>query len=82
LYYIGPSAVEFLVRDYTSFPGEFAGEIFEDKMVGDLLREHQIIPSEPRLPEVFGIDFPEGGFGRPPALTPLTIDWDRLDLSA
>jgi hypothetical protein len=87
LYYLGPNAVELLVRDYTSFPGEFAGEIFEDKVVGDVLRLHQITRSEARLSEIFGVNFPVGGFGHPPELAPLTIDWQgvapmsRLDLS-
>jgi hypothetical protein len=59
-----------------SFPGEFAGELFADKIVGDVLREHQIIPSEGFfLPEIFGINFPADVQFRPPELTPLTIEW-------
>jgi hypothetical protein len=87
LYYLGPKAVECLVRDYMFFPGEFVGEIFEDKAVGDALRAHQITPSEAPLPEIFGIDFPVGGFGHPPEVAPLQIDWQgvatmsRLDIS-
>jgi hypothetical protein len=86
LYYLGPNAVELLVRDYTSFPGEFAGEIFEDKVVGDILRAHGITLSEARLSEIFGIDLLVGGY--PPELAPLTIDWQgvapmsRLDLNS
>jgi hypothetical protein len=78
LYYLGPNAVEFLVRDYTFFPGEFAGEIFEDKVVGDVLRVHHITPSEPRLLEIFGINLPVNAFGRPPELAPLAIDWQGV----
>jgi len=85
LCYLGPNAIESLVREYTYFPGEFAGEIFEDKIVGDVLRKHHITASDARLPEVFGITFPvDGSFG-PPDLAPLTIDWQGLapvDLSA
>jgi hypothetical protein len=75
LYYLGPNAVESLVREYTHFPGEFAGEIFEDKAVGDMLRAHQITPSEASLPELFGISF---SFDAPLDVTPLTIDWQGV----
>jgi hypothetical protein len=78
LYYLGPNAVEFLVRDYTSFPGEFAGEIFEDKVIGDILRVHQITPSEGPLSEIFGIKLPTNAFGRPPERAPLAIDWEGV----
>jgi hypothetical protein len=78
LYYLGSNAVEFLVRDYTSFPGEFAGEILEDKVVGDVLRVHQITPSESQLSEIFGIYFPVDGFRDPPDLAPLAIDWQSV----
>ena len=79
LYYLGPSAVEFLVRDYTSFPGELAGEIYEDMVVADILRVHQITPSEARLSEIFGIGFPpHDATPRPPELL-LTIDWRGAD---
>jgi hypothetical protein len=75
LQYLGRNAVDFLVRDYTSFPDEFAREIFADKVVGDVLREHQITPNKGRLSEIFGIDFPIDGFAHPPELAPLTTDW-------
>ncbi len=78
LYYVGPNAVEFLVRDYTFFPGEFAEEIFEDKVVGDILRAHQITLSEARLPEIFGISIPVDTLAGAPELAPLTIDWQGV----
>jgi len=79
LYYLGPKAVEFLVREYTYFPGEFGGEMgLEDKMVGDVLRKHQITPTEVCLPGIFGINFPLDASVGPPALVPLTIDWQGV----
>jgi hypothetical protein len=78
LQYIGRNSVDFLVRDYTSFPDEFAREIFADKVVGDVLREHQITPSEGVLSEIFGIHFPVDGFAHPPEIMPLTIDFRGL----
>jgi SAM-dependent methyltransferase len=79
LYYLGPRAIDILVRDYMSFPGEFAGEIWEDKMVGDFLHVHQISLTEARLPEIFGVDYPADGWFNPPKLTEsLTIDWQGV----
>jgi hypothetical protein len=75
LYYLGPKAVEFLVRDYVFFPGEFAGEIFEDKVVGDVLRARQVALHDVLLPDIFGIDIPVDGLAHPPELTPLTMMW-------
>jgi len=38
LYLLGARAVEHLVREWVFYPGEFAGEIYEDRAVGDALR--------------------------------------------
>ncbi len=38
LYLLGPRAVEHLVREWVFYPDEFAGEIYEDRAVGDALR--------------------------------------------
>jgi hypothetical protein len=55
LYFLGPRAVDCLVRDYLCYPGEILGEIFEDKLVGDLLRSHAIPITPMDLRTVFGI---------------------------
>jgi SAM-dependent methyltransferase len=76
LYYLGPKAVDILVRDYMSFPGEFVAEIWEDKMVGDFLNVHRVTLTDVSLPEIFGINYPADGWFNPPKLSePLTIDW-------
>lgn len=38
MYLLGERAVEHLVREWVFFPGEFAGELYEDRAVGDCLR--------------------------------------------
>lgn len=38
MYLLGPRAVEHLVREWVFYPGEFAGEIYEDRAVGNTLR--------------------------------------------
>jgi hypothetical protein len=77
LYYLGPDAVELLVREYLFYPGEFDGEIFgfEDKAIGDVLRAHDFQPTQRDFATIFGIAGPFGGaFGdQPPALAPLKI---------
>jgi hypothetical protein len=75
LYYLGPKAVEALVREYLFFPGEFEGELFEDKAIGDVLRAHGIAPTEFDLQQAFGIDVPYES--TPPQLGPLTVKWDQ-----
>jgi SAM-dependent methyltransferase len=67
LYYLGPQAVETLVREYLFFPGELDGEIFEDKAVGDVLARYGIKGLDTDLPGIFGIDVeyePRPGVGR------------------
>ena len=78
LYYLGPSAVECLVRNHVFFPSEFAGEIFEDKAIGDMLRAHHIELSDIRLSEIFGIAMPADFLDDVPNLAPLTIDWQDI----
>jgi hypothetical protein len=77
LYYLGPKAVELLVREYLFYPGEFDGEVFgfEDKAIGDVLRAHGLQPTRTDLSPIFGIAGPfDGAFGeQPPALAPLKI---------
>jgi hypothetical protein len=77
LYYLGPEAVELLVREYLFYPGEFDGEVFgfEDKVIGDVLRAHGVQLMGRDLSPVFGIAGPfNGSFGdQPPALAPLNI---------
>ncbi len=72
LYYLGPQAVDVLVREYVFFPGEFDGENtgLEDKAVADALRAHGLEPTGRDLSPVFGIAGPfSGSFGdAPPAL--------------
>jgi peptidoglycan/xylan/chitin deacetylase (PgdA/CDA1 family) len=69
-YYLGPTAVEHLVRDYLSYPGEFYGEIFEDKAIGDTLRAHGITMHRTDLPTMLGLDVQPGS--SPPSLPSLT----------
>jgi hypothetical protein len=69
LYYLGPQAVELLVREYLFYPGEFDGEIFglEDKAVGDVLGSHGLYPTRKDLSRIFGISGPfDGSFGADP----------------
>jgi hypothetical protein len=77
LYYLGPEAVELLVREYLFYPGEFDGEVFgfEDKAIGDVLRARGLQPTRRDLLPIFGIAGPfDGAFGdQPPALAPLKI---------
>lgn len=77
LYYLGPQAVELLVREYLFYPGEFDGEVFgfEDKVIGDVLGFHGLQPSRRDLSRIFGIAGPfDGSFGdHPPVLGPLKI---------
>jgi hypothetical protein len=74
LYYLGPEAVELLVREYLFYPGEFDGEVFgfEDKAIGDVLRARGVQPTPKDLSPIFGIAGPFGGaFGdQPPQLAP------------
>jgi len=78
LYYLGPNAVECLVRNYVFFPDEFAGEIYEDKAAGDTLRAHHIELRDIRLSEIFGLDMPADFLDDVPNLAPLTIDWQGI----
>jgi hypothetical protein len=55
LYYLGPRAVELLVRTYIRYPGITGGEMFEDKLVSDLLRGHGISPAHVDLAPIFGL---------------------------
>jgi len=75
LYYLGPEAVELLVREYLFYPGEFDGEIFEDKAIADILGYHGLKPTSRDLSSIFGIAGPfEGSFGdQPSALGPLKM---------
>jgi hypothetical protein len=83
LYYLGPEAVELLVREYLFYPGEFDGEVFgfEDKAIGDVLGAHGLQPTGRDLSPIFGIAGPFGGaFGdQAPALTPLKITQRESD---
>ena len=38
MYLLGHRAVDHLVREWMFYPGEFAGQIFEDRAIGDTLR--------------------------------------------
>ena len=77
LYYLGPQAVELLVREYLFYPGEFDGEVFgfEDKAIGDVLGAHGLQPTGRDLSPIFGIAGPFGGsFGdQPPPSAPLKV---------
>ena len=42
MYLLGPRAIEHLVREWVFYPGEFAGQIYEDRAVGDSLRSAHI----------------------------------------
>jgi hypothetical protein len=74
LYYLGPQAVELLVREYLFYRGEFDGEVFgfEDKAIGDALGSHGLHPTGKDLSRIFGISGPFGGsFGdQPPIFQP------------
>ena len=66
LYFLGARAVEVLVREHLLFPGTFAGEILEDKGVGDFLRAQKIMPSEAPLCEIFGFELEPNQFVQAP----------------
>jgi hypothetical protein len=66
LYFLGARAVEVLVREHLLFRGTFAGEIFEDKAVGDFLRAQKIMPSEAPLCEIFGFELEPNQFVQAP----------------
>jgi hypothetical protein len=55
LYYLSSLAVDLLVRNYILYPGITRGEMFEDKMVSDLLRSHGISPAHVNLGPIFGL---------------------------
>ena len=55
LYYLSSGAVDLLVRNYVFYPGIIAGEMFEDKLVWDLLRSHGIFPAHVDLAPIFGL---------------------------
>jgi hypothetical protein len=55
LYYLSNQAVDLLVRSYISNPGIIKGEMFEDKMVSDLLRSHGILPTHVDFGPIFGL---------------------------
>jgi hypothetical protein len=55
LYYLSRQAVDLLVRNYIFYPGIIKGEIFEDKMVSDLLRSHGICPAHVNFGSIFGL---------------------------
>lgn len=66
LYYLGPEAVDLLVREYLFYPGEFDGEVFgfEDKVIADVLRAHRLQLAPKHLSHIFGIAGPfDGAFG-------------------
>jgi hypothetical protein len=70
IYFLGPQALDCVVRDYLFFPDETLGEMFEDKLVGDILRAHSI-PFTPAvdLAPMFGIDLHREPDTDPPTLT-------------
>jgi hypothetical protein len=55
LYYLSSRAVDVLVRNYIFYPGIISGEMFEDKLVSDLLRGHGISPAQVDLRSLFGL---------------------------
>lgn len=59
-YLLGVDAVRAVHREHAFFPGEFAGEIYEDKAIGDFLRRRGV-PLENAPPHSLGIlvDFNE-----------------------
>jgi hypothetical protein len=72
LYYLGPRAVDCLVHDYLCYPGEMLGEMFEDKLVGDLLRSHSIRFTPMDLSPIFGITWYQEPDSESPAVM---INW-------
>jgi hypothetical protein len=55
LYFLSSRAVDLLVRNYIFYPGVTKGEMFEDKMVSDLLRGHGILPAHVDFAPIFGL---------------------------
>ena len=55
MYVLGSRAIEHLVREWVFFPGEFAGEIYEDHAVGDALRRAGIDMKPIGIAEMGGI---------------------------
>jgi hypothetical protein len=55
LYYLGHRAIDILVRNYLRYPGIVGGEMFEDKLVSDLLRSYGISPAHVDLAPIFGL---------------------------
>jgi hypothetical protein len=72
LYYLSGRAVELLVRNYILYPGIITGEMFEDKMVSDLLRSHGIYPAHVDLGSIFALFAPNRARQSPtgPTLAP------------
>lgn len=70
LYYVGPQALDLLVREYVFYPGEFDGEHYEDKAVADALRRHGVSPQEFPLGDAFGLGVASE---TPPPVGPLKL---------
>lgn len=75
LYYLGPVALDRLVREYLFYRDVFSGEIFEDKAIGDVLRRHGITPLDQDLSPIFGI---YNEISAPPPLPPLAVEVGRF----
>ncbi len=73
LYFLGPLAVESLVRDYLAFPAETLGTTgLEDKLVGDLLGARSILLTVRDLSPHFGIASHHEPMAPAP---PVVVDW-------
>ena len=46
MYLLGPRAVDHLVREWVLYPGEFQGQLYEDRAIGQALSRHGIEPHE------------------------------------
>jgi hypothetical protein len=55
LYHLSARAAELLAREFVFYPGEMAGEVYEDKLMGDVLRRHGISLALVDIGALFGL---------------------------
>jgi hypothetical protein len=58
-YYLGPIAIDTLVKDYFRYRDEFNIELFEDKAIGSILRQNGIEPHSADIAGLLGIGIDE-----------------------
>lgn len=54
-YYLGPGAVDVLVKDYFRYRAEFDAELYEDKAIGTILAINEIEPKPANIGDILGL---------------------------